>query len=177
MRYLCTRILRHKQKSKDKLNNRTKIFILFIALGLTSALGYAQVTIGSSIKPLEGVLLDLKETDALGANSSKGLLLPRVQLKKIESLELGEPSLQLDAEKHIGLMLYNTYKYDVTTIPPTKPIRPQELICPGVHVWDGESWDAAIPYRNKGSIRCDGKVPTEPEPIDPEQPDEIIGRN
>lgn len=58
----------------------------------------AQVTIGSGISPDENALLDLKEDD--DGNSTKGLLLPRVQLSDISS-----PSPL--TEHREGMFVYN----------------------------------------------------------------------
>lgn len=58
----------------------------------------AQVTIGSGIPPDENALLDLKEDD--NGNSTKGLLLPRIQLSDIDS-----PS-PLSEHKE-GMFVYN----------------------------------------------------------------------
>ena len=90
----------------------------------------AQVTIGAGVEPQRGALLNLRNipdtgTDNVSAN--KGLLLPRVSLSCINSLE---PFI-IDADdvqkrEHTGLMVYNIN----TTAPFTA----------GVYVWHGESW-------------------------------------
>lgn len=105
----------------------------------------AQVTIGSSFKPKEGTLLDLKEESKLDGtpNSTKGLILPRVMLTDknnlypmFEGSASGVPnsnydtSTEKDAEDllHIGLTVYNMN------------FNPQKGFCKGVYVWQGKEW-------------------------------------
>lgn len=97
------------------------ISVLFIHL-----VTYAQVTIGSSEKPLDGSLLDLKENGNIGANSTKGLLLPRVALQEIFMLEPIVPTTTANKLAHIGLTLFNVTNSGV--------------LKSGVYGWDGESW-------------------------------------
>ena len=101
------------------------IFLLFL---LTTN---AQVTIGSSQKPLEGALLQLKENENIDVNSFRGLGMPRVELEAIEKLDPCIPSDELvegDKNIHVGLMVYN-----MTDKPPIG-------LCPGLHVWNGDKW-------------------------------------
>ena len=70
---------------------KKSIKIKLLALSLSfSAVFYAtsQVTIGMIDQPLDGTLLDLKESNTSngGANSQKGLMLPRVSLTDVNSL-------------------------------------------------------------------------------------------
>lgn len=74
-----------------------RTFSLFVLLSLILSL-QAQVTIGSGIPPDENALLDLKEDDS--GNSTKGLLLPRVQLRDIYD------PLPLTEHKE-GMFIYN----------------------------------------------------------------------
>lgn len=78
----------------------------------------AQITIGSSIKPKPGALLDLKQDENQGKNSSKGLLLPRVSLTSInqlypmfkDDLEYNNPATGkkvIEDQLHISLIVYN----------------------------------------------------------------------
>lgn len=85
----------------------------------------AQVTIGCNEEPVGGSLLDLKESSAIGENSTKGLILPRVQLVSQSSLAPCVPGTPDEDEKanHIGLCLYNVTD-DIT-----------ENLCPGPYVW------------------------------------------
>lgn len=101
--------------------------LLLFGIGYTQA----QVTIGSSNPPVNGSILDLKQENQTGANSKKGLGLPRVSLEGISRLDPCVKTADLqpgDNEEHIGLIVYNT-KLDMT-----------EGLCPGLYVWDGDKW-------------------------------------
>lgn len=109
-----------------------KLLLLTLLILSNITLGYSQVTIGSSGAPEAGALLQLKENDNTGVNSTKGLNLPRVALKtKLNDLNitLGIDDV-LDAKEHTGLIVYST------------------TICldgvygaNGVYVWDGSQWN------------------------------------
>ena len=117
------------------------IFSLFIPLILVTAGIEAQVTIGIDKEPVEGALLQLKQSEVQNGsnNANKGLGLPRVQLSKKDQLfpmfgtegsvingyDTGKASIDQD---HIGLLVYN-----VTD-------DPNEPLCPGLYVWDGLEW-------------------------------------
>ncbi|MBK5722100.1 hypothetical protein JGH11_14575 [Dysgonomonas sp. Marseille-P4677] len=118
----------------------TKILASFFMLAANTGLSLAQVTIGSDIPPVGGALLDLKEDDQAGSNSSKGLLLPLVNLTSLTNLYPmfeGDPDYleNIDNQRtdenasHIGLMVYNTnscinlYGKDA-----------------GVYIWNGSMW-------------------------------------
>lgn len=91
----------------------------------------AQITVGSDLQPNSGSLLDLKQNDGTEANSTKGLLFSRVELIDINKLDpcVSSASLEPDDKKiHIGLLVYN-----ITD-------RPEDGLCPGIHVWEGENW-------------------------------------
>lgn len=95
----------------------------------------AQVTIGSEKKARLGSLLDLKESDSIGVNANKGLLLPRVKLVDPELLKpmfsyTDESNTPTSAElsNHTGLVVYNT-----------------NMCAPfgtGMFVWNGKEWIA-----------------------------------
>lgn len=122
---------------KMKLFNLSAI-ILLLCIGSFFNTLLSQVTIGSSIKPAQGALLDLKQkedTESIngGSNSKLGLLLPRVALEEVNKLIMGNTIIQ-DADnggdqyvKHAGLVVYN-----VTT---------NNTLCPGLYVWSGSQWD------------------------------------
>ena len=106
----------------------TLILYAFFAIPMQS-----QVTIGLESIPLQGVLLDLKESDETNGNSNSdnGLVLPRVILSDLNSLspmltgsELSDGALKL---KHTGLVVYN-----VNTSAPFEK---------GLYVWDGAKWN------------------------------------
>lgn len=104
------------------------LFLLYFSISSIS-----QVTIGSHLEPNQGALLDLKQflPDESNATATKGLQLPRVELKKIsgdlsESLGLSEAIV---GAAHIGLTVYNI----------------ADAVCPlfpsGVYTWNGSQWD------------------------------------
>lgn len=112
---------------------RGRTLIVFLILFLLNSFCFqtvtCQVVIGGSGPVNEGSLLDLKENHNLGANATKGLLLPRVAL---ESPSLMSPILNDDnlgkGEKidHAGLVVYNVSEdYRVK-------------LCKGVYVWTPE---------------------------------------
>lgn len=94
-----------------------RTFSLFVLLSLILSL-QAQVTIGSGIPPDENALLDLKEDDS--GNSTRGLLLPRVQLRDIYD------PLPLTEHKE-GMFIYNIVE--------------NGFVEPGVYYNTGERWE------------------------------------
>lgn len=112
--------------------NLSLLFCLFI---LTNQL-LAQVTIGSGIPPNKGALLDLKEFDddqakEGGRTAIRGLMLPRVSLSSLTTLEpmynyeTNTPSSS-DLQEHIGLTVYNVNR--------CAPFGA------GAYFWNGEKW-------------------------------------
>lgn len=89
----------------------------------------SQVTIGSANVPVSGSLLDMKQTSSNGANSTKGMLLPRVYLTTVNQLtDISVDSPESAATKllHTGLTVYNTNAAFPNGI--------------GICVWDGSQW-------------------------------------
>ena len=102
----------------------------------------AQVTIGSSDPPIQGTLLQLKENDNPEENTSKGLILPRVQLSdknnlfpmfadagnnNIPNSDYANPAYKNEQDKlHTGLIVFNTNR----CAPFGK----------GVFLWNGQKW-------------------------------------
>lgn len=126
--------------------------ILITLLLLTSLIASSQVTIGLEEVPAEGALLQLKNQSitAQNANSTKGLLLPRVNFdpvgsatgttaqKLVVSLKLVLPSgTVVDETTHVGLMVYNVVTQTVSS---TNAPFAETKICPGVYVWNGTQW-------------------------------------
>ena len=119
-----------------------KKICLFVCFNIFILLLQAQVTIGSKAAPLNGSLLDLKEEDNIGANSKRGLLLPRVLLSDINNLypifiSDGSGGYQnvtkTDEDRiHTGLMVYAPKEFG-------DPVN-----CPGVYSWDGNMWISLI---------------------------------
>lgn len=105
---------------------------LLLGLLCISNFAYSQVTIGSAIPPNRGALLDLKEFEPKinNENSTKGLMLPRVSLKDISSLEGIEGAEFAAKDLYTGLIVYNVL---------------DNAICGlgvGLYVWDGNKWES-----------------------------------
>lgn len=122
--------------------------LLILLFAIFSANLFSQVTIGMGESPIEGALLQLKQTETTGVNSNKGLALPRVKLTSITDLypmfaldptnDTPSPNeMYNDATKkqeqddlHIGLLVYNVNQclnYDGDS--------------KGLQVWNGEKWE------------------------------------
>ncbi len=109
----------------------TYLRLLCLVAILFSIGAKSQVTIGSKFPANSGSLLDLKENNNSGYNSTKGLLYSRVELEALNKLDPCVPADKLqsgDKDAHIGLMVYNV-KND-----------PVIGLCPGLYVWDGLEW-------------------------------------
>lgn len=95
---------------------------------------FGQVTIGSGIEPVQGALLDLKEVQKNDGsdNSTKGMMLPRVNLTDLGKLYPMFPAgyNAVENDSHIGLIVYNVREDVCAGIPK------------GVFVWDGSQWQA-----------------------------------
>lgn len=111
--------------------------ILAILLMPVTLMVCAQVTVGSSLNPEEGAILDIKtfkEFSPGGNTVNKedgGLLLPRVYLSSRTSLYFIDPpqpggSTQ-EYEKYAGLMIYNLSSTS-------------DGLRPGLCVWNGSEW-------------------------------------
>ncbi|WP_413513122.1 hypothetical protein [Myroides odoratus] len=110
------------------MNLIKKIILLFSFF--VFSLAQAQVTIGGPIPPNAGALLDLKENNNPGINSTKGLLMPRVALedeRQLAPVATNNVTAGVKAE-HKGLMLYNTY------------LDTSKNLCPGIYIWEGDLW-------------------------------------
>lgn len=101
-----------------------RLFTFITIVVSTFSVATAQVTIGSSEAPLQGALLQLKENNNLEANSTKGLLLPRVQLLPTGKIK-GSENINLENES-TGLLVYNTVETDE--------------YCIGVYIWENGKW-------------------------------------
>ena len=119
---------------------------LFTLLLFFSSMFFAvsQVTIGMLDQPLNGTLLDLKESNVSngGANSQKGLMLPRVTLTDVYSLspilsgsDLSNASLK---PNYTGLIVYNVS----TTAQFVK----------GLYSWDGTKWNLLSPISAENGL-------------------------
>lgn len=112
------------------MNKFILISILSVCLAFASN-SNAQVTIGSDVKPQSGALLELREfpTKANGATSTKGLMLPRVELSDTKSLTDMNGVNAAEHILHTGLMAYNV------------SIDKCNNLAPGVYLWNGEEWN------------------------------------
>lgn len=120
--------------------------IIFLLLALCT---HAQVTIGSGTPPAEGALLQLKQNDDQGTNSTKGLLLPRVGLTDLDNLfpmftsnGSGDYNEGVKADQdavHAGLVVFNVN---------TKGC----AIRPGIYAWDGLAWVSLSQNRDDDDI-------------------------
>lgn len=115
----------------SSLKYRVLIFLI-MGMYMNNLYVAAQVTIGSAEEPLSGALLDLKEHQADNNNvtASKGLMLPRVALKKLTgniAATLGVEET-LSNEEHAGLVVYNISDTQCAAFPS------------GVYVWNSSSW-------------------------------------
>lgn len=100
-------------------------YILFFTMFIcTSTISLAQVTIGSTEAPLKGAILQLKENNNLGANSTRGMMLPRIQLLPSGKIK-GSETLVLGIES-TGLIIYNTIETDE--------------YCIGTYIWGDGKW-------------------------------------
>jgi len=96
----------------------------------------AQVTIGTQAPPLQGVLLDLKQSDQPngGANSISGIMLARVLLSDTDKLS---PILDDTVSNYAALKAQYTdlIVYNVNPNPPFNK---------GLYEWDGNRWNPVI---------------------------------
>lgn len=121
--------------NSKKLHTFVLIFLAQVSISVS-----AQVTIGSKNESSPGAILDLKQENNSGANSSKGLMLPRVSLnspsKLYPMLETDKKYNESSEEKalqdrlHKGLIVYNSNECFNTT-----------ATAKGVYTWDGSKWN------------------------------------
>lgn len=105
---------------------------------------YSQVTVGSSLSAIEGALLDLKEQSG-ESTATKGLLLPRVELKTLNpasgklSESIGNTGTW-NGDSHKGLVVYNA----VNTL---DACNGGAYI--GIYTWDGNKWRPVYQQKTK----------------------------
>jgi len=118
------------------------ICYLFIFIGLESV-AMAQITIGVSEPPVAGALLQVKSIEnvnKMNANSTKGLMLPRVNLNNMKELTPILPqgyNKSFENPIHTGLLVFNTNN----ELPNSNGI--------GVYLWNGEYWKPLTKTRKK----------------------------
>lgn len=96
----------------------------------------AQVTIGSAEAPMPGALLQLKEPSTANqgeANSTKGLLLPRVKLTSLTSLDDIEKDASENSATYTGLVVYNVNETAVCGATD---------LTKGIYIWNGTTWQS-----------------------------------
>lgn len=111
---------------------RVAYVIIIIALYSTNAM--SQITIGSSERPLEGILLEIKtESNTQAITATQGVLLPRVALEDkykldplITSSALTASELETKNKSHIGAIVFN--------------VESSGLLEESLHYWDGMEW-------------------------------------
>lgn len=111
---------------------KKKIIIGLMLVGTNIGVSFGQVAIGGGALPAEGALLDLKEKAAAADNvtASKGLLMPRVMLTDLKSLNpLVKNATAIAKKEHIGLQVYHIGEKDTSGI------------YPGLKIWNGEEWN------------------------------------
>lgn len=119
-----------------QLNFKSILLCLFLIINIPFVA--SQITIGSATAPVRGALLDLRQTDAvIGENSTKGLLLPRVEITDLFKLKMGDNEISDSDEQgnqyseHTGLLAYNVNEdYCVAGGP----------ILKGIYIWTGKQW-------------------------------------
>jgi len=117
----------------NKLIEKAKLICFLISFLFPCSISLAQVTIGNREEPLEGALLQLKEDENSGVNSTKGLVLPRLQITRHTDVgfTFGTPwysVTETQKNQHIGLTVYNLYKCMFRGYGE------------GIYTWDGAEW-------------------------------------
>lgn len=112
--------------------HKFQLFLTFLCLLINGITAKGQVTMGSSVSPVKGSLLSIQEFEPIigpvGVNSTKGIMLPRVELKKLSNMEGIEHLTASDYANHIGLTVYNIGN------------DPCENLFPGLYAWYGDQW-------------------------------------
>lgn len=112
--------------------------IIFLFLCFSTLLLRAQVTVGSGEEPVTGALLQLKNMEGITTgekNSTKGMMLPRVELEGVYDAKIGgETDFSSGKMLHTGLVVYNLY--DNTANETDSELQ----LCPGPYVWNGTKW-------------------------------------
>jgi len=152
-------------------NKLTKTFLMFASFFLLLPV-QAQVTVGNNEAPVDGALLQIKETAGVAGkakNSSKGVIFPRVALSQKDRLypmfgEIGSenPSYTSDRTaintKHAGMVVYNIYSS------PSSVTNPNLIFQEGLYVWLGDKWasvgtpsvENALTLTNAGVVQLGG---------------------
>lgn len=122
------------------MNALSLFFLLFIFVSSIEA----QVTIGANEAPVEGALLQLKSKTGVtdgSENATAGLLLPRVSLTSLTSLDGIDTGDSETAYTYTGLVVYHIA--DTTQ---------SSYFNSGVYVWIGTQWER-LDRDSVGAIR------------------------
>ncbi|MDU1892911.1 MAG: PKD-like domain-containing protein [Dysgonomonas sp.] len=111
--------------------------LIFFGL-LSPASFFSQVTVGTGSKAAGGALLQLKENDNTGVNSTRGLMLPRVAL-----ISTTDQSV-IDGGASQGLTVYNVTDNMITSD-----------VCPGVYTWNTNRWTR---LHDPCAVQCDNNI-------------------
>ena len=131
-------------------NSIILIFFCWLSPAIILSTLHAQVSIGSTEPPAQGTLLHLKEYESNQDNSTKGLGLPRVQLKSL-IIEDGSSNLSTtvsgatgvwDKDAHLGLVIYNTNQC-LNYINDSR----------GAYAWNGEIWQSLMEESQSPEIK------------------------
>jgi len=117
-----------------------KLLILSCLTLSNVLLGYTQVTIGDVEKPVGGAILQLKNISGITdgtANSTKGMMLPRVKLTTISSLSDIHQGTG-NEESLTGLWIYNTNIF----------CENDKINDYGMYVWNGKQWTSLNEMNN-----------------------------
>ncbi|MDH6306125.1 hypothetical protein M2459_002731 [Parabacteroides sp. PF5-5] len=115
-----------------------KKIILTCIVCTIACLANAQVTIGSDKTPLAGVLLQLDQNlptgTGGGVTATKGLLLPRVEIKSetVLTSTIGTLGTGETAADYTGLIVFHVKG---TALPALQS---------GIYVWKGDKWEKLI---------------------------------
>jgi hypothetical protein len=115
-----------------KIKSIIKFLFVFAWLLMNPVNLNAQVTIGSSLAPQAGALLDIKEQEMSldFTNASKGVLFPRVALNAYNELApLFQTTKEPQKTSSIGMVVYNVNQN-------------APGLSAGIYVWDGSEWVA-----------------------------------
>lgn len=110
-------------------------FYILTLLCLMANILHAQITIGTGEPAAKGALLQLKNRDGItdgSANADKGLILPRIALTDLNSLnDIDGITTTTDPLKYVGMIIYNPIQYTNNCM----------SIATGTYVWDGDQWN------------------------------------
>ena len=118
------------------------VIIFFLFFLLSGFRMQAQVTIGLGEEPVHGALLQIKDIPNVSdgkENSTRGFMLPRVNLVGISDAKIGTTTdFTANKQEYIGLIVYNLYDNKLTEADESKQLYK------GIYVWDGDKWQRLL---------------------------------